>query len=221
MQSTSIPSGKSIWLLLLVVLLSTGLIGARPLPAPSAPQSSSTIYLPLIYNSLANQTTYTQGFEGGVMPTGWTVIQSNVTQTWQVVSSNPHGGAYNIAVLEDENKQEVNEVLLSPVFTGSHGTVSMFSSGLWAECTIGANDCDLKIWLVKGSWDGNTTVDDVMVKLVDEDWIANYEDALTTVNLSSHLSLGESWRVAWQYTVKPGAEGTAVYMDDVQVIYAP
>jgi hypothetical protein len=196
-------------------------MGARPLPAPGAPQSSSTIYLPIITQHLPNQATIFQGFEGGTIPSGWEVIRSNVDQTWQVVSSNPHGGTYNIAVLEDENKLAVNEVLLSPLFTGGHASVSMYSSGLWAECTIGANDCDLKVWLVKGTWDGNTPVDDVMVKLVDEDWIANYEDTLTIVNLNSHLAPGESWRIAWQYTLKPGVEGTAVYMDDITIVYAP
>ena len=52
-------------------------------------------------------------------------------------------------------------------------------------------------------------------------WIGNYIDTPTYVDLSSHLTPGESWQIAWQYTVVAGVEGVAVYMDDVEVIHAP
>jgi len=219
MHPTRNPSLKSIWLFLLVVILSAGLIGASPLPAPNGPLSPSTIYLPLVLNGAASQTTYSEGFEGGVLPAGWTITRTNAIETWFIGSTySPYDGLFHaILHVDDDNHQAFDEVLLSPAFSGASGVVTMFSSGSIGRCRDEIPDyCDLELWLVRGNALGGG--DDSLVKLVDDDWESSYFNVQTTVDLGPALIGGGSWRIAWRYT---GTDGADVYLDNVQVTYAP
>ncbi len=97
-----------------------------------------------------------QGFEGGVVPpAGWTRGASN-PYSWDIGSGEfSHSGSYYAHVLPDPEHGAQNELLFSPAFLTSGGTVSFYSASSLYYCYI-LDNCNLEIWVVKGSWDAGS-----------------------------------------------------------------
>jgi len=78
------------------------------------------------------RTIISEGFEEGLTPpTGWTIEYSNTVETWETVY-NPqaaHSGNYFGEVAPDVNGDPQDEVLLTPYFNPTQGSVSFWSAG--------------------------------------------------------------------------------------------
>jgi hypothetical protein len=153
--------------------------------------------------------TMTEGFESGtVPPPGWTRVQTNPSQTWQVTPNLPHSGTYAAHVLYDTNLQDQDEWLLSPAFNAWTGQVSFWSYGSLFWCRDIHDNCDLEVWLVEGAVGGS---DDVYLGLADTYWTASYTWSFSSFN---YVSDGTLSRVGLRYVGNDGAE---VAVDDISI----
>jgi len=157
--------------------------------------------------------TMTEGFEAGVMPpSGWTHIQTNPNETWEIGTYIPHSGSYYAHVLYDSALLDQDEVLLSPTFTADSGNVSLWSFGNLYWCRDTYDNCDLEVWFVNGSWDGGGG-DDVYLGLADSDWTGNWEWSHSTFDFGPYAS-GSPARIAFRYMGNDGAE---ISLDDITI----
>jgi hypothetical protein len=148
-----------------------------------------------------------EGFEAGVVPpSGWTHVQTHITQTWKVGIGSPHSGSRFADVQYVDANQD--ELLISPSFTTTWGAVSLWSFGSLEWCRDGSDNCDLEIWLVKGSWGGG---DDVQLGLADDDWTSTWTWSRSSFAFNA---LGQPARVALRYV---GRNGAQVGVDDITV----
>jgi hypothetical protein len=155
----------------------------------------------------------TEGFEGAVMPpSGWTLIKTNTDKSWIVTNTFQHTGTYSAGVSWDDVSQD--EVLLTPVLRMASGTLRFWSMGSLLWCRDTQDNCDLEIWLVVNSWDGGAN-DDIFVGKADDDWLANFEWALTEFDLTQKVP-GKPVRIGFRYK---GLNGDSIVIDDVQVCY--
>lgn len=207
----------------IVVLLAVSLIlpvragppGQGPPPRPPGP----TDEIPRGHITLADveaQATISEGFEGGsVPPAGWTHIQINPNETWEVFTYNPYNGIYHGHVLYDPAQQDQDEVLLSPCFTPDSGNIEieLWSKGSLYWCRGDPYDyCDLEVWFVNGSWGGG---DDVYLGKTDDDWTGSWEWSYSAFDFSAYAS-GNPARIALRYVGRDGAE---IGVDDIQIDY--
>ena len=160
------------------------------------------------------QATISEDFEGGTMPpTGWTHIQTNPNETWEIETLYPHDGSkYCANVPWDDALLDQDEVLLSPSFTPYCGSVELWSKGNPKYCRDTYDNCDLEVWFVNGSWGGS---DDVCLGLVDDDWIAKFIWSYSTFDFSAYAS-GNPARIALRYVGKDGAD---IGVDDILIDY--
>jgi hypothetical protein len=168
-----------------------------------------------------------ESFEAGnVPPDGWTLLQNNPNETWQIHSKAPYiSGTYFASVFYDQSLQPQDEVLLSPLLNMGKGTLRFWSAsnpywcrdddnlceddGEWVECS-----CDLEVWIVVGDWDGGSD-DDIYVGMADDDWQDAFQWALTSFDLNPLLP-GKPVRLAFRYVAVNGAE---IDVDHVQICY--
>ena len=206
----------------IVVLLAVSLIlpvragppGQGPPPRPPGP----TDEIPRGHITPADveaQAAISEGFEGGsVPPAGWTHIQTNPNETWEVFTYNPYNGIYHGHVLYDD-LQDQDEVLLSPCFTPDSGSVKLWSKGSLYWCRGDPYDnCDLEVWFVNGSWDGGGG-DDVFLGKIDDYWVGPFIWSYSTFDFSPYAS-GNPARIALRYVGKDGAE---IAVDDIRIDY--
>ncbi len=172
--------------------------------AGTAAGLSSTRYVPQPDAILLDE-----GFEGGaVPPAGWTRIHSNLNQTWELLSANPHSGTYATTIYYDPALITQDEWLLSPELTLSEGSLSLWSFGSLYWCRDTHDNCDLNVWLVVGDPGGG---DDVFVGIADDDWTASYAWSQSVFDLTALLPEGPV-RIGLQYT---GLDGAQIALDDV------
>jgi hypothetical protein len=158
-----------------------------------------------------------EGFEAAtVPPSGWSRVQTQITQTWKLATTgSPHSGSYFADV--EYIKADQDELLISPVFATTWGSVSLWSFGSLHWCRDVNDQCDLEVWLVKGGWGGG---DDAMLGLADDDWSADWVWSRSTFIFDT---AGDPARIALRYV---GNDGAQVGVDDVVIsalstIYLP
>jgi hypothetical protein len=189
-----------------------GPLGQGPPPRPPGP-TDETPRGHITPADVEAQATISEGFEGGsVPPAGWTRIQTNPNETWEIENYDPHSGRYCAHVLYDTALQD--EVLRSPCFTPDSGTVTLWTFGNLYWCRDTLDNCDLEVWFVNGSWDGGGG-DDVRLGLVDNDWLGTWIWSYSTFDFSPYAS-GNPARIALRYVGKDGAE---IGVDDIRIDY--
>ncbi len=160
--------------------------------------------------------TITQGFEGGVMPpSGWTRQIINTSYTWKIDSYFPHAGSYYANVFYNENFIPQDEVLFSPSFTTSGGSVTFYSGGNLYWCRETYNNCNLEVWVVKGSWDAGSG-DDVLLGLGDSAWTSTWSYALSNFNFTPYVTGGQTIKIGFRYF---GDDGAEIMLDDITINY--
>ncbi len=153
----------------------------------------------------------TEGFEGATFPpSGWTVQQTNPSQTWKQISADFHSGSYAADVEYDPALVDQNEWLLTPEYALASGTLTVWSEGSVYWCKTTYDNCDLNVWLVVGAVGGG---DDVFVGKLDDSWTDNFIWAQSTFNLDA-LVPGVPVRIGFQYT---GNDGAQVVIDDISL----
>lgn len=199
---------------LLIAVLPITIYGQDPEPpdptAKAAPPGDEAPEMPLADALAAGMA---EGFEGALMPPpGWTHLQTNPNQTWEIAGGAPHSGSYYGAVYYDPNLLDQDEVLLSPSFVPSAGSMSLWSKGSLYWCRDTYDNCDLEVWFVNGSWDWGAG-DDVYLGTADGDWTATWDWSHSAFDFSPHCS-GEAARIALRYTGNDGAE---IGVDDILI----
>jgi hypothetical protein len=149
-----------------------------------------------------------EGFEGGVVPpAGWSVDIQNASYSWKL-SVAANSGTNGADVEYDPGLSPQDEWLLSPEYSLSAGTLSLWSQGSIYWCRDDFDNCDLNVWLVVGDVGGS---DDVFVGTLDSDWPDNWIWTQSTYNLTPLLP-GGSVRIGFQYV---GVDGAQVVIDDI------
>ena len=165
--------------------------------------------------------TIIQGFEGGVMPpSGWTRAGSNPF-SWDITSEwFSHSGSYYAHVLPDPAHGAQNEILFSPAFVTTGGTVSFFSASNSVYCYLNDNACDLEIWVVKGSWDAGSG-NDIKLGTVDALWDFSFSYFPATFDFTPYVTGGQTIRIAFRYVGTAGQQAAEVLLDDILITYYP
>lgn len=156
-----------------------------------------------------------EGFESGLVPPpGWTLLQTNPRETWEIHQADPppYEGASAAGVHFDTELEPQDEMLLSPPFQASAAQLAFYSFGSPTWCRDGTTDhCDLEIWLVEGDWD---PIDDVLVASADESWLGEFVWSPGAVDLTPYLPPGTPVRVGFYYS---GLEGEQVGLDAIVI----
>lgn len=150
-------------------------------------------------------------FESTFPPAGWTIVQTNTSETWKAyttgITGNGSGQVAYDAALSDQD-----EWLVSPVFYAQSGTVdvSHFGSVYWG---VTPNDnYNLDVMLVI---DGVGGTDDILLKRLEEDWVTNWTAVTTEVDFTASIpSPYTPIQIAFRYT---GNDGAQAVIDDVLV----
>jgi hypothetical protein len=188
-----------------------GPLGQGPPPRPPGP-TDETPRGHIAPAEVEAQATISEGFEGGsVPPAGWTRIQNNPDETWEIETYNPHSGDYYALAPWD---YEQDEVLLSPCFTPDSGSVALWSKGKLYWCRDTYDNCDLEVWFVNGSWDGGGG-DDVYLGKTDNHWLGDWIWSYSAFDFSTYTS-GNPARIALRYM---GDDGADVGVDDIRIDY--
>jgi M6 family metalloprotease-like protein len=187
----------------------------------TAPVTYKYGYLPfLVKLSVPN---IFEGFEGGVVPpSGWTVISTNLNETWKIGPAQyAHSGSYFAHVLPDSALGAQAEVLLSPPFFATSGSVAFSSAGRTFYCYgLPYDNCDLEIWVVKGSWDAGS-VDDINIAIVDALWDDSFTYVPATFSITPFVTGGQTIRIAFRYVGIAGEQAAEVLLDDILIKYLP
>ncbi len=158
----------------------------------------------------------TEDFEAGIIPpSGWTHLQTNPNETWEIDTVNPYNGSYHAHVLYDPALLDQDEVLLSPSFTATSGDVSLWSKGSLYWCRDTNDNCDLEIWFVNGTWDWGGG-DDVYLGIVDNDWTSTWAWSQSIFDFSAYAS-GNPAQIAFRYVGNDGAE---IGIDEIDINYS-
>lgn len=167
-------------------------------------------------SAFAKEGAILEGFEAGVMPPGgWTVIQNNPNESWNI-SGGGYSGAYRADILYDDALLDQDEILLSPAFSADSATLSFYSLGSLYWCRDTYDNCDLEVWLVRGEWDGGAD-DDIYVGKADDDWTATWAWSLSSFPLDALLPTPKApIRIAFRYKGNDGAE---ISLDDIELYY--
>ncbi len=155
-----------------------------------------------------------EGFESNIMPPiGWTLVQSNTSQTWKIsTTTSSYSGTHAADVEYDASLYNQDEILLSPPIYGDTGSVSFLSEGSIYWCRNTYDNCDLQVWLVRGNWGGS---DDVLLGKGDDAWLDNWVWAQSSFDFSD--ALNGSARIAFRYT---GNDGAQVVLDHISISYS-
>ncbi len=157
-------------------------------------------------------TVLAEGFEAGaVPPAGWSRVVLNSHYTWQVdESGGAHSGGYAAQVQLDPAPAEQDEWLLTPPLFLTGGTLSFWSFGSVTWCKAPYDNCDLRVWIVRGEPGGG---DDSLIGKGDDAWTANFTYAQSVLSLNRALApAGENVRIGFEYI---GNDGAQVGLDDV------
>ena len=160
-----------------------------------------------------------QGFEGGLFPpAGWTAISTNPNETWTVGSGAfSFSGAHFAHILPDAAMGAQDEVLLSPAFFTSGGTVTFASAGSPYNC-VNLLQCSLEIWVVRGSWDAGS-LDDQQIGTAEFTWPSEFAYIKNIIPYTAFVSGGQTIRIGFRYVGFAGAPGTEVRLDDILIKY--
>ena len=101
--------------------------------------------------------------------------------------------------------------LLSPEFElDDRGVLNFYSAGDLTWCRDIFDNCDLELWVVVGATAGDG--DDVYLGLADDDWVDTYTWSESTMVVPAGLG---PIRIGFRMV---GADGNAVYLDNVSVV---
>jgi hypothetical protein len=156
-----------------------------------------------------------EGFEAGVVPPSeWTLSRTNANQTWKIMTNGPpYTGSYSADCEFDSALGAQDELLVSPPLSLDSATLDFWSMGSVYWCRDTNNNCDLRVWLIKGDWDGGA-VDDVLIGTADASWTANWVWGQSTFDLTPLLTSWGPVRIGFQYV---GTDGAQVGLDEIKV----
>jgi hypothetical protein len=151
------------------------------------------------------ETILSEGFEGGALPEGWNVIETNSYQNW-FIGTDPawaHTGNCEAWVNYD-NHEDSDEWLITPdINLAGYSSVTMVF-WVWSDTNFPGATAKLHIQ--------STGIDDVVWDLIqDENWTVSgwYE---LTFDLTSYI--GKTINVSWQYV---GFNGQSFGVDDIVI----
>jgi len=157
----------------------------------------------------------TEDFEGGVIPTGWT-LTSYDTETWEVNTDFLGNGTYSARVWWSEYEQD--EWLITPSLdlSSGSGTLKFYSR------FMGSNHEDFNwvehdyVKISNNSGTSWTTINDLPQDYPDFDWDSTIWETFT-IDLSPYVDSGDNDVVFAFHRVTPDG-GSAVWgIDDVEV----
>jgi hypothetical protein len=151
---------------------------------------------------------FSESFEISVPPPTWSLVNTHTgTETWYQSTFNPYDGVASANCEWDPDLIPQDEWLVSPAYDLAAGTgsISLWSLGSLYWCRDNFDNCDLNIYLVVGAPGGG---DDVMVGMADPSWIASYEWAQTSFDISGSLPINAS--VGLNYN---GTDGATIAAD--------
>jgi uncharacterized repeat protein (TIGR01451 family) len=159
-----------------------------------------------------------EGFEAGaVPPTGWTLVQTNANETWQVDSFDPHSGSYNATCFYDTALGLQDEWLVSPRLLDLTGgePVSLWTLGSYYWGVDPYDNYDVNVWLVV---DDPGDADDILLGNTQDDWpTTSYIWTQSTYTLPVSLPAGDL-SIGIQYY---GADGAQAGVDDIELPGTP
>jgi len=159
---------------------------------------------------------FMEGFEGGVVPpAGWSLKTTNAAATWKI-SGYAHGGSYSASCPATTQDKRQNEVLISRYlyFQGCPASFAFWSTGA-PSCKL-AHNCDLKVWLVRGNWDGGKK-NDILLGKAEDDWTTDWVWARSAFTLKKRWTR-KPFRIAFQYRAPKGVSKFPIWLDDIDVV---
>ncbi len=152
-----------------------------------------------------------QDFEDGTFPpSGWTVTQTNVDETWQLEEENTLNGAGSAHVAYSVDPQD--ERLTSPSFSLVGQTTAFLSFNVALSYYWAVDPNDNYDVTAEVSTDGGTTWTSVWSE-VDLGEFASFDPYFITVDLAAYVG-NPDVRVSFHYV---GADGADLLVDDVMV----
>jgi hypothetical protein len=151
----------------------------------------------------------TQDFnEGQVPPSGWQLLSTNLSVTWEPLSISTGDSAAAV----DWDTLPQDEVLLSQELSTKEAILHFWSKGDPFWCRDDNDLCDLEIWIVVGTWDGGSG-DDIFVGKAEDDWIESFSFAPSSFTLTPMLP-DKPIRIGFRYK---GDDGDLIALDNVQI----
>ena len=160
-----------------------------------------------------------EGFEEGIMPpTNWTHYQNNAV-TWEINTSDPHGGIYHAICLWNSTSSQDEWIVTVKLdlknYTAVYLSFWWMMSYYWAVYPY--DNYDLNVYI--------TTNDEVNWTLLwNEDTIGKFDDYdWTDTTFDTHVDLSEyvgetNVKIGFQYA---GSDGAAIFLDDILVYGTP
>ncbi len=203
-------------LVLVMATLSFPTLAQRSTETPEPPKVPEVVYGGDMVQSVSADATIYEGFESTTFPpVGWTIVSSSTLETWKSSVAYKHSGIRS-AVVDCDPYASQDEVLISPLFTGTNGSLSFWSFGDLYWCRDTYDNCDLELFYVVGEWDGGS-VDDVFLGKADDDWTASNTWSLSNIDISTY-TVGTGAKIAFRYV---GLDGATIGLDDVTISVTP
>ncbi len=172
-----------------------------------------------IQDSITGAFSFLETFESDMLPPpGWSNIQYNPRNTWEIGSGNPFEGSHYGSVMADSLAEKQSEWLISPEITAHVGVLEFWSFGSLYWCRDTMDNCHLNVWILKNGWGGG---DDTLLGRADDDWQGTWVWSKTTIDLAPYLD-GTPVQIGFQYV---GQDGAQVALDAIRfgpyLVYLP
>jgi cysteine-rich repeat protein len=164
------------------------------------------------------QCALSEGFEGSWLPSGWEVVDTNASYTWQKDSiAIPHSGISSAYVPWNYNQ---DETLISDYLAcsgpGCQMTITFWIKASYSWAVDPNQNYEVFVWAVVGDWDAGTPDDDVLItNSAIEDNLNSSADDYIWIEASYPIPAalnGQGIRIAWQYV---GDNADTLRIDDV------
>lgn len=158
-----------------------------------------------------------EGFEHGVPPAEWILVQTNPNWTWLADSFNFFEGGFGASVLYDANLLDQDETLMTPQMMlqdlGAN-TLTFQTAGSPYWCRDDFDNCDLEVWAVVGGSLGGE--DDILLGLADAFWTDAFVWSPASFDLAAAgVPVDLPVAFAFRYV---GNDGAQVMLDAVELL---
>lgn len=150
-------------------------------------------------------TVWCTGFEDGVPPAGWSSYSNSGhtgEETWYQEDYEPVEGLYYGSCQWDPDLVDQDNWLVSPATTA---LATMELTGISSGSVTWMDNYDSEVWILKSSGD-------VLLGNLEDTWSEDWLWADFGFDLSSHLTPGETFQIAFSYT---GNDGAQLNIDDI------